>query len=143
MGLLGERSLTRRRYAAPTWTAGRPVAGSSSDTAFLGSVQPLRGRDRHVLPDGIRASDGRKVYCDRGTLRVDDQHTGDAADEVVIDGDVFTVVHVDSDHPLLEHDRAYLVRNQEQPVPVEEPEEEPPPEEEEPPEEEPPPEEDP
>lgn len=116
MGLLGERELTRRRYEAPTWEDGRPVAGDSDDTTFRGSVQPTTGRDRHVLPEGIRASDGRKVYCDRGTLRVEDQHAGTPGDEVVIDSDVFTVVHVDSEHELLEHDRAYLVRRAEQPT---------------------------
>lgn len=126
MARLGDRSLTRRRYPAPTYTAGRPVVGTPTDTTFMGSVQPTSGRDRHVLPEGLRHSDGRKIYCDRGTLRVDDQHTGDKADEVVIDGAVFTVVHVDSDHPLLAHDRAYLLRNQEQPVVEdEEPEEDP------------------
>jgi hypothetical protein len=50
------------------------------------------------------------VYCARGTLRVEDQHAGTAGDEVLIDGVTFTVVHVDADHPLLEHDRAFVVR---------------------------------
>jgi hypothetical protein len=113
MALLGETTLTRRRTAAPTWTDGRAVAGATADTSFQGSVQPLGGQDRQVLPEGLRQRDGRKVYCARGTLRTDDQHAGVPADQVLISGTAFTVVHVDADHPLLEHDRAYLVRGQE------------------------------
>lgn len=111
--LLGETTLTRRRFAAPTWTAGRPTAGASTDTTFLGSVQPMGGRDRQVLPEGLRHRHGVKVYCPRGTLRVDDQHTGDPADQVLVDGVAYTTVHVDDEHPLLEHDRAFLLRVQE------------------------------
>jgi|SRR5688572_28113400 len=113
MGLLGEITLTRRRFAAPTWTAGRATPGASSDTAFLGSLQPMRGRDRQVLPEGLRSYDGRKVYCPIGTLRTEDQHVGTPADQVVHEGIAFTVVHVDDDHRLIPHDRAYLVRLQE------------------------------
>lgn len=113
MGRLGDREHTRRRFGAPTYVDGRPVAGSTTDTPFQGSVQPMRERDRHVLPEGVRTSDGRKVYCDRGTLRVDDQHAGEVADQVLVNAVPFTVVHVDSSHELIEHDRAYLVRVQE------------------------------
>lgn len=114
MGRLGDRSLTRRRYATGAWTAGAWVPGAATDSTFTGSVQPLGGRDRQVLPEGLRQRDGRKVYCDRGTLRTDDQHTGNVADEVLINGIAYTVVHVDSSHELLEHDRAFLVRRQEE-----------------------------
>jgi hypothetical protein len=113
MSRLGDRPLTRRRFAASTYTAGRAVPGTSADTVFLGSVQPMRGKDRQVLPEGIRQRDGRKVYTDRGTLRVDDQLTGDAADQVLFDGFAYVVVHIDSDHPLIEHDHALLIRVQE------------------------------
>jgi hypothetical protein len=113
MSRLGDRALTRRRFAAPTYTAGRPVAGSSTDTTFQGSVQPMRGKDRQVLPEGLRQRDGRKIYCDRNQLRVDDQDDGTLADQVLFDGKTFTVVHVDSDHPLLPHDHVLVVRAQE------------------------------
>lgn len=113
MALLGETTLTRRRFAPSTYTAGRAVEGASVDTSFLGSVQPMPERDRKVLPEGLRARDARKVYCARGTLRIDDQHTGDRADQVLVAGNPFTVVHVDSSHELIPHDRAYLVRVQE------------------------------
>lgn len=113
MSFLGERTHTRRRYAADTWVSGEAVRGSSTDTLFLGSVQPMRGKDREVLPEGIRSADLRKVYCDKGTLRTEDQQTGTKADEVVVDGVVYTVVHVDDSHELIPHDRAYLQKKQE------------------------------
>lgn len=113
MGLLGAITLTRRRFAAPTWDDGRATAGTAADTTFIGSLQPMRGRDRQVLPEGLRSYDGRKVYCPIGTLRTEDQHAGTPADQVLVGSDPFTVIHVDDDHRLIPHDRAYLVRLQE------------------------------
>jgi hypothetical protein len=112
-GLLGEREHTRRRYASGSYADGRWVRGAATDTTFLGSVQVLRGRDRQVLPEGQRSLDGRKVYCDRGTLRTEDQHAGLSADEVLVDGVRFTVVHLESEHELIEHEKAWLIRVQE------------------------------
>ena len=113
MSRLGDREHTRRRYAADTYVDGRVVAGASADSPFQGSVQPLRERDRQVLPEGLRSGDLRKVYCDRNTLRTENQHTGEKADEVLVDGVVYTVVHTDDAHELIEHQRAYLTRKQE------------------------------
>lgn len=113
MSRLGDRDLVRRRFVAGTFTAGRHTGGSSTDTTFTGSLQPLSGRDREVLPEGTRITDSRKIYVDPGTLRTDNQYTGDAADHVIIDGDAFVVVHVDEPHPLILHDRVYIERVQE------------------------------
>jgi hypothetical protein len=112
-GRLGDREHTRRRYAPDTWVEGEVVRGASVDTPFMGSVQPMRGKDREVLPEGIRSADLRKIYCDRGTLRTEDQGAGEKADEVVVDGRVYVVVHVDDSHELIPHDRAYLQKKQE------------------------------
>jgi len=113
VSFLGEQSLTRRRFAAGVWTAGLWVEGAAVDSTFLGSVQPLKGKDRQVLEEGVRQRDGRKVYCDRGTLLTADQHSGTSADHVLIGSLEFVVMHVDDSHPLLPHDRAFLVRLQE------------------------------
>lgn len=114
MSLLGERDVTRRRRTGGTRTAGRWTPGSAVDTTIRGSVQPLGGRDRLVLPEGLRQSVGKKVYTAvRGDLRAADQATGLEGDEVVIDGEVYTVVHVDNEHPLIGHDRAFLLRTKE------------------------------
>ena len=113
MGRLGDIDLTRRRTDPGTRTAGRFTPGATTDTSFRGSVQPMGGRDREVLPEGLRQSDGRKVYTDRGTLRTSNQHTKEPADQVLIGSVAYTVVHVDDSHELLPHDRAFLVRAQE------------------------------
>lgn len=113
MGLLGARTVTRRRADAPTWTDGRPTASATFDTAVLASVQVLPDRDRQVLPEGVRQRRGLKLYCDPGTFRAEDQHAGTPGDVVVIDCDPYAVVHVDSAHPLIPHDRVYVVRQQE------------------------------
>lgn len=113
MSLLGEQTLTRRRRGAPTWATGRHTPAAASDTTFRGSVQPMKGDERQVLPEGVRSLQAKKVYCARGTLRTEDQHAGVPADEVLIGAEVYTVVHVDDSHPLIPHDRAYLVRTQE------------------------------
>lgn len=113
MAFLGEITLTRRRFDASTLVAGRAVPGASADSTFLGSLQPFRGRDRQVLPEGVRAYDGRKVYCPIGTLRTANQHDGTPADQVLFGAIALTVVHVDDDHRLIPHDRVYLVRVQE------------------------------
>lgn len=113
MSFLGEQTLTRRRYANPSWGTGTGTAGATTDTSFRGSVQPMGGRDRQVLPEGLRERVGRKVYCPRGTLRTPDQIAGTPGDVVVDGSTLYTVVHVDNEHPLLEHDRAFVVRVQE------------------------------
>lgn len=113
MALLGETTLTRRRYEPDTWVEGERVAGASTDTPFMGSVQVLSGRERQVLPEGLRSRDGRKVYCDPGVLRAENQWAGEKADEVLIDGARFEVVKLEPDHPLIEHQKAWIVRVQE------------------------------
>ena len=113
MTRLGDRALTRRRFDGGGYVDGRPTTPASTDTDFQGSLQPMRGKDRQVLPEGLRQRDGRKVYCDRGVLRVDDQDDGTLADQVLVDGRPYTVVHIDSDHPLIPHDHVLIVRTQE------------------------------
>jgi hypothetical protein len=114
MGLLGAIPLTRRRFPATSYVDGRPVAGAATDTAFEGSVQPLPERDRQVLPEGVRHRDARKVYVETpGFLRTADQHLGVPADQVLVDDAPFTVVHTDDSHPIIAHQRCYLVRVQE------------------------------
>lgn len=114
MPLLGERDVTRRRYSSGAYTAGVWSDGAATDTTIRASVQPLSGRDREVLEEGVRQRDGIKLYTTAsGTLRTESQHDGTPADEVVIDTVVYTVVHVDVRHPLIGHDRAYALRAQE------------------------------
>jgi hypothetical protein len=112
---LGERTHTRRRYAPDTWVEGRKVAGGYTDSPVVGSLQPLRERDRQVLPEGIRNRDLRKLYAARDALRTEDQHSGQKADELIDarTGFVFVVVHADDSHEEIEHGRYFLMRKQE------------------------------
>lgn len=114
MSLLGERTVTRRRYDGGAWTAGRWVPGAGVDVDFLASVQRLTGRDRSSLSEGDRARVNRKALTEMlGFIRTEDQHLGVEADDVVIDGIVHRVVHVDDEHPEIPYEMVYLVRNQE------------------------------
>lgn len=114
MSFLGEILMTRRRYDAGAYdSTGKWVEGLAVDTPFRGSLQPLNGRDREVLPEGLRSSVLLKIYCLPGTLRTDDQHSGVKADEVLADLGTFTVVHDQGPHPLLPHQRVYVRRRTE------------------------------
>jgi hypothetical protein len=112
---LGQRTHTRRRFAPDTYVDGVPVRGAVTESPVVGSLQPLRERDRQVLPEGIRNSDLRKIYCDRDALRTEDQHAGTKADELVDarTGIRFVVVHADDSHEEIEHGRYFLQRVQE------------------------------
>jgi hypothetical protein len=114
MAFLAERELTRKRYSTQGYgTDGRPDTATGRTCTFRGSVQPLPERDRQVLPEGVRHRDGRKVYAARGTLRTANQHDGYPADRVRIDDVWYEVVHVDAEHRLIPHDRAFVLRIQE------------------------------
>lgn len=103
MSLLGATTITRRRHATGSYVDGYWVEGSATDASITASVQPMRGREREVLPEGVRQHDGRKLYVlDRTALELND--------EVQLDGVWFTVVHVDTSHPLVAHTRAFAVR---------------------------------
>jgi len=121
MPYLGAQTVIRLRYEAPAYTSGRASFDAiPGETEVMASVQPLPEKDRQLLPEGARHRDGRKMYCDLGTFRVDDQHSGDQADRVQIGSKIFTVIHVDALHPLISHERVYVVRVAETCEPVSE-----------------------
>lgn len=112
--ILGKETATRRRFPAPTRDAdtGRTIVGAPTTSTFTGSFQPLDGRDREALPEGVRARETITVYT-KTNLRVDDQHEGVQADEVEYKGRTFVVYRVDAWPALLAHRRALLIRKQE------------------------------
>lgn len=110
--ILGRVPLIRRRRTA-TRDAQGYTTFSHQDTPFTGSLQPVGRRDREALPEGLRTTVERMVYTDPGTLRTTNQLTGDPADQVLHDGVLYEVVHVDTWIQLLSHDHAFLVRVQE------------------------------
>lgn len=113
MTILGAGPLMRRRFTAGAFVNGRWTGDTVAETSLTASVQPLNGRDRMSLPEGQRTSEGYKLYI-RGAdaVRTANQHATPAvkADQVVIGGAFYDVIHVDDAHPLLTHTRAYVLR---------------------------------
>lgn len=77
-----------------------------------GSFQPLKGREREALPEGVRQSETIKLYT-RDDLRTADQHAGTPADEIEYDGREFVVIMVSKHVHLIPHYKAILQRKQE------------------------------
>lgn len=70
------------------------VTGEDKTTFSLScSLQPLRQKDRHLVPDGIRTSDCY-VILSRGELLEVDEHRNQEADVVNVDGLAYEVVDV-------------------------------------------------
>lgn len=114
MSLLGERAITRRRYDGGAWVAGRWVRGAAVDTSFVASVQRLSGTDRENLSEGDRSRTARKVVTEHlAFLRTEDQHNTLEADDVLVNGSLHRVVHIDDDHPLIPHEMVFVVMVQE------------------------------
>lgn len=84
----GDYTVTRR--AAPTYAEGVPVAGATSTfTTGWASLQPVEGRDLANLPEGIHATDSRKLFT-TAVLRVTP-----VPDVLTIEGEAWRVVGFD------------------------------------------------
>lgn len=114
---LGQRPLTRRRFdktGPDTDADGFPITDNLTavDTTFQGSVQVLKGNQRQVMVEGVRVMAQKKLYCNTGTLRTEDDRLGIRADEVIDGAKRYTVVYTDDDHPLIPHQKAFLIEVQ-------------------------------
>lgn len=85
----GDYTVTRR--AAPTLDAsGAAVAGATSTfTTGPASLQPLRGRELRAVPDGVNATDTRRLMTTAALVVLP------VPDEVTIDGEPWQVFTVD------------------------------------------------
>jgi len=114
--MLGERPLTlRRRSGLVTWdSSGSPVTPSPVDSSITGSVQPLTKDDIKRLPEGYRIDKWRKVFTFT-ILEPLDQTTESIGDQIVIDGEVYTVNLIDPWGPVapIPHCEALCVRAKE------------------------------
>ena len=111
----GRRAITlRRRDGALAWdTNGDPVKSTPVDTPITGSVQPVGRDDVQQLPEGYRRDKWRKVFTDV-LLHTLDQEGSIQADQLVIDGEVYTVMLVDDwSQFLLPHYESLVVREKE------------------------------
>lgn len=113
--ILDPESATRTRWGAETRDAdtGRATRPTPSTTSFEGGFQPLKGSERKALPEGVRSSVKWKCYTTTD-LRTADQHAKTPADRVTYDGEDYTVWKVEK-RGLLDHYKAYLMREQETP----------------------------
>lgn len=114
MYILGQESITRRRYAAGARdTDGVWVRGTSSDDTILASVQPASADNIQRLPEGRRSSRARLIIT-TGELRCEDQGAQVSADRVLVDGTWWEVGHVERDRAVLPHYTAVVTALQEQ-----------------------------
>lgn len=111
--ILNPESATRKRYAAETRDAdvGYSTPGAVSTLEFEGGFQPLKGRERSTLPEGVRTSVELKLYTETD-LRTADQFANTPADRVTYNGTDYVVWKVER-RALIEHYKAYLMRVQE------------------------------
>ena len=110
--MLGLRTYTATRRAAYTVTDGRAVPGASTAFDVRASVQPVPGRVRETLPEGIRQTVQFVAYT-KAALRGPDQLTGLPADRLTVMGEEYEVADVQPWPDLLSHYQVALVRAQE------------------------------
>ena len=113
--ILGKETATRYRFGAESRDpdTGRTTKPTPTESVFRGSFQPLDGKERDALPEGVRASETLKVYT-KSELRTADQHSNTPADEVEYNGRRFVVYAMDRYPKLLAHFKGLLIRKQEQ-----------------------------
>lgn len=109
--MIGAENITLRRVsvAIGVTSEGRATDPVIAVSIIRASVQPARGRDLQYLTEGLRQSVEHVVYT-RTKLRTADQNTGLLADQLVIDGETFDVVHVESHRAGLVHTKAFIRR---------------------------------
>lgn len=123
MMILGQRMIHRiARTGAINPATGRWASVEAPPVPFLGSVQPLSGRERQELPEGDRQRVTLKVYTTSAVFTAN-QYTDTPEDVIVIDGERFRVYQVETHGManLIPHAKVYLVRESEAapaPVPV-------------------------
>ena len=113
MSILGEESVTRRRFAAGSrGTDGRWAEGTPTDSTILAAVQPASGDDLAILPEGERSKRARRLYT-VSELRVVDVVGGTSADHVQAEGRWWKVLHVEQQRNVIPHYKAIVVALQE------------------------------
>jgi len=90
------RAMTVYRSAGGDYNDVGEWEASGLDTSFaiVGSVQPLSGRDRELLPEGVRSDQVVKIYTETA-LRTDSEDDGTKADQISDLGSRFKVISVE------------------------------------------------
>jgi len=113
--MLGAQDITLRRYAVGSvGSDGRRSEGSSADTTISADVQDIPGRDRQLLPEGKRQSQGLRLYVPSANpLRTANQYTGTRADQVIVDSRVYDIIVVQTRTAIIPHCKALAILVQE------------------------------
>lgn len=118
--MIGVSTITRRRYGAGSYdSSGDFVAGAVSTDPIEASVQPAKGEDMELLPEGFRTSTAIRFYTN-AELRTADADNTTQPDEVVVSGlrgidDGTYQVQLVRPYPLLlAHDRVIAVKLKEE-----------------------------
>jgi len=108
VSLLGQMDVTLYRYPATTWgTDGRPVLGTAASSTIQATVQPMKGRDLEVLPEGDRQKRWIKLYSET-EIKTGTQDDGAqrGADRIGVYGEIFEVQHVERQPAIIPHWKA-------------------------------------
>ncbi len=85
------KPLVGERTTASSNVKGQSIPGTTSALNFTASVQPLTGRERETLPEGLREKGAFRLYTDFA-LRADNQKTKAPADSVILDDKKYIVI---------------------------------------------------
>lgn len=111
--MLGERAYTVQRRGAYTVVDGRMTPGATTTLQIRASIQPVSGRIRETLPEGIRQQVTMVAYT-RSVLRGLDHLTDLPPDRIEYRGELLEVADVMPWHEApLAHHLVALVRAQE------------------------------
>lgn len=115
MSLLGERPITRRRFAAGTYDgAGEWAPGAPTNSVIQASVQELSAFELQQLPEAERKRDPIKLYTEVTDWQVSDPIVaGQQSDHVLVDGFTYKVLTAGPRHSLIPHWKVTAVRLQE------------------------------
>lgn len=115
-----DAGFVRRRGPYTIGSDSRAVGGPESTFTVSGALQPLRGDELQVVPEGLSSEDVRKFYQRSGSewLRTADKHKKTPADLVQFTdqyGDIvtYTVTKVEYHGFGLVHQKVTLVRTDE------------------------------
>lgn len=111
MVILAPESATLHRADAPTINpdTGATEPPTRTSTPISGSFQPLGGREREALPEGVRAKVTLKLYT-HDEVRTVDQMTPEFADVIEYRGDRYVAFTVMQYPTLLAHYKVLLMR---------------------------------
>ena len=118
--LIGNRTVTRRRYAAGSYSAtGDWTPGATTDTTDTRATwRPIRPDEMERLEEGYRSRDPHVITTSLDyRAAAADEAAGSSpihADEVVVDSVVYTVVAVHRNQSgIISHYKVICVRNRE------------------------------